>query len=105
MVAARRRRLVKVALSQVLIDVALGESPKRVVNSALAKAAGRPLRFKMVSRWRGFTPSRLLHRDQPMEAVTEPDARSRAMSDPVVKQMQEKFGAEIRTVIDLKERS
>jgi hypothetical protein len=31
-------------------------------------------------------------------------ARSRAMSDPVVQRMQEKFGAEIRTVIDQKDR-
>jgi len=30
--------------------------------------------------------------------------RSRAMSDPIVKRMQEKFGAEIRSVIDHKER-
>ncbi len=32
-------------------------------------------------------------------------ARSRALADPVVKRMQETFGAEIRTVIDLKDRS
>ena len=31
-------------------------------------------------------------------------ARSRALSDPVVQRMQEKFGAEIRTVIDQKNR-
>jgi hypothetical protein len=28
------------------------------------------------------------------------DARSRAMADPIVKKMKEKFGGEIRTVID-----
>jgi len=31
-------------------------------------------------------------------------ARGRAMNDPIVKHMQEKFGAEIRTVIDQKDR-
>jgi hypothetical protein len=31
-------------------------------------------------------------------------ARSRAMADPLVQRMQEKFGAEIRTVIDQKDR-
>jgi hypothetical protein len=31
-------------------------------------------------------------------------ARGRAMSDPAVQRMREKFGAEIRTVIDHKER-
>ncbi len=40
---------VTVAMSQVLIDVALGPEPKRVIQTALSKAAGRPLKFKMVS--------------------------------------------------------
>jgi hypothetical protein len=31
-------------------------------------------------------------------------ARGRAVNDPIVKRMQEKFGAEIRTVIDQKDR-
>ena len=96
--------LVKVALSQVLIDVALGESPKRVVNSALAKAAGRPLRFKMEPGGAGFTPAAAASRPA-NGSGNGANARSRAMSDPVVKQMQDTFGAEIRTVIDLKERS
>jgi hypothetical protein len=32
------------------------------------------------------------------------NARSRAEQDPVVQEMQEKFGAEIRTVIDYREK-
>jgi hypothetical protein len=31
-------------------------------------------------------------------------ARSRAEQDPIVQRMQEKFGAEIRTVIDYREK-
>src|SRR5664280_2001754 len=38
---------VTVAMSQVLIDVALGPEPKRVIQAALSKATGRPLKFKM----------------------------------------------------------
>jgi hypothetical protein len=33
-----------------------------------------------------------------------PGARSRAANDPVVRRMQEKFGAQIRTVIDHREK-
>jgi DNA polymerase III subunit gamma/tau len=91
---------VTLAMSQVLIDVALGPEPKRVIQAALNKATGKPLKFKMVSGG--------------MQAVSKPAsaprptngavARSRAVADPIVQRMQEKFGAEIRTVIDHKDR-
>jgi len=90
---------VKVWMSQVLIDVALGTEPKRVIQSALSKTAGRPLKFKMVS---GATPAAAKPpAGRPANGV---GARGRAMADPVVQRMQEKFGAEIRTVIDQKDR-
>jgi DNA polymerase III subunit gamma/tau len=90
---------VKVAISQVLIDVALGPDPKRVVQATLSKAAGKPMKFKMVS---AATPTAA----KPLAArpANGAGARSRAMADPVVQRMQEKFGAEIRTVIDKKDR-
>ena len=90
---------VKVAISQVMIDVALGPEPKRIIQAALNKFASRPLRFKMVSGTPVVT----------VQAAPRPangaGARSRAAQDPIVQRMQEKFGAEIRTVIDLKDRS
>ena len=52
------RSAVTVAMSQVLIDVALGPEPKRVIQAALSKAAGRPLKFKMVSGERAVARSR-----------------------------------------------
>ena len=100
MVAARLRKLsVKVGISQVLIDVALGAEPKRIILAALHKAAGRPLKFKMVS---GGTPQAA--KPPAPRPANGAGARSRAMADPVVQRMQEKFGAEIRTVIDQKDR-
>ena len=92
---------VKVAMSQVMVDVALGDGPKRIVHDALAKAAGRPMKFKMVSGSAEFTPKPALPSTRPSNGA---GARSRAMSDPVVQRMQEKFGAEIRSVIDHKDR-
>ncbi|MGO9518370.1 MAG: DNA polymerase III subunit gamma/tau [Candidatus Korobacteraceae bacterium] len=91
---------VKVAISQVLIDVALGPEPKRIIQNALGTAAGRPLRFKMVS---GAAP--VAAKSSAPRPANGAGARSRALADPVVQRMQEKFGAEIRTVIDQKDRS
>jgi DNA polymerase-3 subunit gamma/tau len=92
---------VKVAMSQVMVDVALGDGPKRIVNDALVKATGRPLKFKIVSGGAQFTFKPAPPSSRPSNGV---GARSRAMSDPVVQRMQEKFGAEIRSVIDHKGR-
>ena len=89
---------VKVGISQVLIDVAMGPEPKRVIQSALNKAAGKPLKFKMVS---GMPVAAKPAAPRPANGA---GARSRAQADPLVQRMQEKFGAEIRTVIDQKER-
>jgi len=91
---------VKVGMSQVLIDVALGPEPKRIIQTALTKAANRPLKFKMVSG----TPAVAAKTEQPPRPANGAGARGRAMADPIVQRMQEKFGAEIRTVIDQKER-
>jgi hypothetical protein len=60
------------------------------------------MKFKMVSGGAQFTPKAVPPSVRPANGV---GARSRAMSDPVVQRMQEKFGAEIRSVIDHKERS
>jgi len=90
---------VTVGISQVLIDVALGPAPKRVIQAALSKAAGKQLKFKMVS---AGTP--VAAKPSAAPPANGAGARSRAQADPVVQRMQEKFGAEIRTVIDQKDR-
>jgi DNA polymerase-3 subunit gamma/tau len=90
---------VKVGMSQVLIDMALGQEPKRIIQGALGKVGNRPLKFKMVSG--GTAVQAKTAAPRPANGV---GARSRAMADPLVQRMQEKFGAEIRTVIDQKDR-
>jgi DNA polymerase-3 subunit gamma/tau len=91
---------VKVGMSQVLIDVALGAEPKRIVQTALSQAAQRPMKFKMISG----TPAPNKVAAPPARPANGAGARSRAMNDPIVQRMQEKFGAEIRTVIDQKDK-
>jgi DNA polymerase-3 subunit gamma/tau len=92
---------VKVAMSQAMVDFALGDGPKRIIHDALAKATGRSMRFKMVSGGAQFAPKAAQRSTRPANGR---GARSRAMADPVVQRMQETFGAEIRSVIDHKER-
>jgi DNA polymerase-3 subunit gamma/tau len=89
---------VKVALSPAMIDLSMGPEVKKLVAAAVAKTAGRPLRFTLVG---GADPAALA-KPVPRAAVG-PSARSRALSHPVVQYMQEKFSAEVRTVIDKKE--
>ena len=90
---------VKVAMSQVLIDVALGPEPKRIIQARSARLGERPLKFKLVSGGTA-TPAK----STTPRPANGAGARSRAMADPLVQRMQEKFGAEIRTVIDQKDR-
>jgi len=91
---------VKVAMSQVLIDVALGAEPKRIIHAALSRVAGGAVQFKMVS---GVAAARAKTEASPRPA-NGAGARTRALNDPIVQRMQEKFGAEIRTIIDQKDR-
>jgi hypothetical protein len=93
---------VKVAMSQVMVDVAMGDGPKRIVQDALARATGKPMKFKMISGGAQFAP-----KDPPPSARPSngAGASSRAMADPVVQRMQEKFGAHILSVRDNGEES
>jgi hypothetical protein len=96
---------VKVAMSQALLDMAVGAETRRVIIGALNNAAGKPLRFKAVSGGSAMVPRAAAPRPANGASGNGAGARSRAMQDPVVQRMQEKFGAEIRTVIDQKNRS
>ena len=93
---------VKVSMSQVMCDVAMGDGPRRIVTEALTKASGKPMKLKMVSGGAQFAPKPAV--SSAPRSSNGAGARSRAMNDPVVQRMQEKFGAEIRSVIDHKER-
>jgi hypothetical protein len=88
--------VIAVAAKQPMIDAAVKGEAQRLLNQSAAEVAGQPVRIKIIGGANGNgTP-----------AVAKPavgdgtDARSRAMKDPIVRKMQEKFGAEIRTVID-----
>ena len=95
--------IVTLDLKQALIDVLFLADAMRVANSAASAAAGRPMKLKVVSG----APTNGNGAAAVMRPVKENgvSARSRAANDPVVQRMQEKFGAEIRTVIDHRDKN
>lgn len=91
---------ITVAQSAAVIDLMMGAEPKRIANAAAGKAAGRTVKVVLVSGTvsnNGGAAPRLVRNGA--------SARSRAVEDPVVQRMQEKFGAEIRTVIDHRDKN
>lgn len=85
--------VIKVAASAAVIEMSLGSDAKRLIIAALSGALGRPAKLRVLP---GGTP-------QPVSASPAANgggSRGRAEQDPIVRRMKEKFGAEIRTVID-----
>jgi DNA polymerase III subunit gamma/tau len=96
---------VKVTASATVIEMAMVAEPKRLATAAAAEAAGRPLKIRVVSGGSalpGSGSSGLNHGGASGSAPPRSNGtgRGRALQDPVVRRMQEKFGAEIRTIID-----
>ena len=89
--------LIKVASSATVIDMTLGADARRLAIATASGSAGRALKLKVI-------PGDVV----PSVATGRPPSngggRSRAEQDPIVRRMKEKFGAEIRTIIDYREK-
>jgi DNA polymerase-3 subunit gamma/tau len=94
---------VNVDVSAGVIKLAFSSEQLRVANSAASSAAGRPLKVKVVTGASVNGNGSAAAAVQPMNGGS--NARSRAANDPVVQRMQEIFGAEIRTVIDHRQKN
>ena len=90
--------LVKVAASPAVIEMAMGAEPKRLATTAASEAAARPVKVRVVSG--GTTQTARPPVANNGDSRSYGSGRGRALQDPVVRRMQEKFGAEIRTIID-----
>jgi DNA polymerase-3 subunit gamma/tau len=89
--------VVKVASSATVIDMTVGADAKRLVMATASGVAARPLKFRVI-------PGEVAPNAAPGRTPSNGGGRSRAEQDPVVQRMKEKFGAEIRTIIDYKEK-
>jgi DNA polymerase-3 subunit gamma/tau len=90
--------IAKVAASSTMIEMTFTNDARRVASAAASGVAGRPIKMLVEPGGVAQTPS-ATPRPSPNGS-----ARSRAEQDPIVQRMQEKFGAEIRTVIDYREK-
>ena len=90
--------IAKAAASSTMIEMSFTADARRIASAAASGLAGRPIKMQVEPGGAAQAPSgRHAGRDNGT-------ARSRAEQDPIVQRMQEKFGAEIRTVIDYREK-
>jgi DNA polymerase-3 subunit gamma/tau len=95
--------VIKVSESQTVVDLSLGADARRLAVAAASGILGRAVKLKIVpganvaaAEKRNGTPN--------SNGCSPASGRNRAESDAVVRRLQEKFGAQIRTVIDYKEK-
>ncbi len=88
--------VIKVAESQTVVDMSLGPDARRLAIASASGVLGRAVKLKIVP---GATVAPQ-EKKNGIQRPAGPGGRGRAEQDPVVRRMQEKFNAEIRTVID-----
>jgi len=93
--------IVKVAASAGMIDMSVGNDARRVAVASASGALGRPAKFKVLPG--GPAANGTTNGKTPMRSAPG-GGRTRAEQDPIVRRLQEKFGAEIRTVIDQRDK-
>ena len=89
--------LAKVTASSTMIEMSFTADARRVAGAVASGVAGRPVKMLVEPGGVAQTPT-------PRRPASNGNARSRAEQDPIVQRMQEKFKAEIRTVIDYREK-
>jgi hypothetical protein len=86
--------VIKVATSATVIEMSLGADARRLAIATASGVLGRAVKLKVIS---GGTVQSIPENRAPS---SNGGGRSRAEQDPIVRRMEEKFGAKIRTVID-----
>ncbi len=89
--------VIKVSASATVIDMTFGADARRLAIATASGAAGRALKLKVI-------PGNGTSGTVPNRPSSNGGGRSRAEQDPIVRRMKEKFGAEIRTIIDYKDK-
>jgi DNA polymerase III subunit gamma/tau len=89
--------IARAAASSTMIEMSFTAEARRIASAAASGQAGRPIKMQVESG--GAPPAASAPR-----RASNGSARSRAEQDPIVQRMKEKFGAEIRTVIDYREK-
>ena len=93
--------VIKVSESQTVVDMSLGSEAKRIAIGAASGVLGRAVKLRVMA---GAAVAENGNKGNGRQFAPGPGGRSRAEQDPIVQRMREKFGAEIRTVIDYREK-
>jgi hypothetical protein len=90
--------VIKVTASATVIDMSVGADARRLAIATASGAMGRAVKFKVLP---GGTAQAAPARPV---ATGNGGGRARAEQDPIVQRLREKFGAEIRTIIDQRDK-
>ena len=92
----------RLSLSEKVIELSLSADARRLLTQEASRLCGRMMKLNVSG---GGTPqSAPLERSANGNGSGAGGARQRAAEDPIVRRMQEKFGAEVRSVIDLRQK-
>jgi DNA polymerase-3 subunit gamma/tau len=87
---------VKVAMSQSMVEISYTREQERAANQSATHAAGRTVKVRLV----GGATVMATPKARTPRTGGEGNFKAKAADEPLVKQMQEKFGAEIRMIVD-----
>jgi DNA polymerase-3 subunit gamma/tau len=87
---------IKVPSSATVIDMSLGTDARRLIIATASGVLGRAVKLKI-------SPGEAAQTAMAESASSNGSNRSRIEQDPVIRRMKEKFGAEIRTIIDYRQ--
>jgi DNA polymerase-3 subunit gamma/tau len=98
--------VIKVSESQTVIDMSVSAEAKRLAIASASGVLGRAVKLRIVPGATAAPPAGNGLKGNGAASGPGPKigGRSRAEQDPIVHRMREKFGAEIRTVIDYREK-
>jgi DNA polymerase-3 subunit gamma/tau len=98
--------VIKVSGSQTVVDMSLGAEARRLAIASASGVLGRAVKLRIVPGATVATAEGKSNGNPTKSSGTNSGTggRTRAEQDAVVRRLQEKFGAEIRTVIDYKEK-
>ena len=95
----------RLPLSEKVIDLSLSTEVRRLLTQEASRLCGRPIKLKVAGGGVAQAPAaRVSNGSGNQNGNGAGGARQRAAEDPVVQRMQEKFGAEVRTVVDLRKK-
>ncbi len=97
--------VIKVSESQTVIEMSFGPDARRLAIASASGVLGRAVKVRVIPGAAVATADGKSNGTGKSERTNSgPGGRSRAEQDAVVRRMRDKFGAEIRTVIDYKEK-